>query len=82
MTVRPTQRPFVINRDVVREVTTTREIINEAGPAPNVCPECGSVDLNRDDIEGTEILTLTWSCEDCEFAWIETYGFMGWEPKE
>jgi predicted RNA-binding Zn-ribbon protein involved in translation (DUF1610 family) len=81
MADRPVPRPFVINRDVVREVTTAQEIINEAGSAPTVCPECGSVDLNRDDIDGTDILTLTWSCEECEFAWIETYGFMGWEPK-
>ncbi len=74
-------RPFVINREVVKGIETIQELINEAGPAPERCPECKSFDLSRDDIDGTDILTLQWSCDECEFAWVETYGFMGWDPK-
>ena len=76
MVDRPVPRPFVINRDVVDGT------INEAGPAPIKCPDCGSIDIQRDDIDGTDILTLTWSCDFCGFAWIETYRFMQWDPKE
>ena len=54
----------------------------------SVCPTCDSHDVIRDNIEGAGAqnddrgshITLTWSCNDCEFGWIETYQFTDWTP--